>query len=85
MSPTSDCLRELDHRTGDCIDVWLLWRKRDDAVFVAVADAKTGARFSIEVLAGERPLDVFDRPYAYAASRGIDARRVEKRIGTGLD
>ena len=85
MSSTSDCLRELDHRTGDRIDVWLLWRQRDDRVFVAVADAETGARFSIEVLAGERALDVFDHPYAYAASRRIDAGRTETRIGTGLD
>jgi hypothetical protein len=85
MTFTSECLRELDHRTADCIDVWLLWRKRDDRVFVAVADAKTGARFSIEVRADERPLDVFDHPYAYAASRGIDPGRVEARVGTGLD
>jgi hypothetical protein len=67
-------LRELDHRTTDRIDVWLLWRERDDTVLVSVADAKTGDRFTIEVREGERALDVFHHPYAYAAWRGIDTR-----------
>jgi hypothetical protein len=68
----NDFLRELDHRTNDRIDVWLLWRECDDQVLVAVADDKTGERFRIEVRAGERALDVFHHPYAYAACRGID-------------
>jgi hypothetical protein len=67
-------LRELDHRTGDCIDVWLLWRQDDDQVVVAVADDKTGARFKVEVREDERPLDVFHHPYAYAALHGIGLR-----------
>jgi hypothetical protein len=67
----SDLLRELDHRSNDRIDVWLLWRKSDDQVVVSVADDKTGVRFRIEVRDGERPLDVFHHPYAYAALRGI--------------
>jgi hypothetical protein len=68
----SDLLHELDHRSHDRIDVWLLWRERDNQVLVAVADAKTGERFEIEVREGERALDVFHHPYAYAAWRGID-------------
>jgi hypothetical protein len=72
--PMSDLLRELDHRTTDRIDVWLLWRERDDRVIVAVADERTGARFRIELCDGERALDVFHHPYAYAAWRGIDTR-----------
>jgi hypothetical protein len=67
-------LRELDHRSNDRLDVWLLWREWDDQVLVAVADDKTGERFRIEVRAGERALDVFHHPYAYAAWRGIDTR-----------
>ena len=70
----TDPLRELDHRTTDRIDVWLLWRERDDTVLVAVADAKTGDRFTIEVREGEQALDVFQHPYVYAAWRGIDTR-----------
>jgi hypothetical protein len=67
-------LRELDHRTHDRIDVWLLWRERDDRLIVAVADERTGERFRIELRDGERALDVFHHPYAYAAWRGIDTR-----------
>ena len=67
-------LRELDHRTSDGIDVWLLWREQDNRVLVAVTDEKTGDRFVIEVPEGERVLDVFEHPYAYAAYFGIDTR-----------
>jgi len=65
-------LRELDRRRNDLIDVSLLWDDRADRVTVAVADHKTGARFEIEVRDGDRALDVFHHPYAYAALRGID-------------
>jgi hypothetical protein len=70
----TDRFRELDRRSNDRIDVRLLWRERDDRVIVAVADGKTGERFSVEVSAGERVLDVFHHPFAYAAWRGIDTR-----------
>jgi hypothetical protein len=65
----SDVLRELDQRRSDRIDVRLLWHERDDRVLVAVADEKTGERFTIDVRAGERALDVFHHPFAYAAQR----------------
>jgi hypothetical protein len=71
-----DTLRELDHRTSDRIDVWLLWRERDNQVLVSVADEKTGDQFTIEVRDGERPLDVFNHPYAYA---GASPNRREPR------
>jgi hypothetical protein len=70
----SDHLRELDHRTNDRVDVRLLWRESDDQALVSVADEKTGERFTIEVREGERALDVFMHPYAYAAWHGIDTR-----------
>jgi hypothetical protein len=72
-------LRELDHRTSDMIDVWLLWRENDNAVLVSVADDKTGDRFRIEVRDGERPLDVFNHPYAYAAWHGIETNATPRR------
>jgi hypothetical protein len=68
----NETLRELDHRTSDMIDVWLLWRENDNAVLVSVADDKTGDRFTIDVRDGEKPLDVFNHPYAYAAWHGIE-------------
>jgi hypothetical protein len=62
-------IRELDRRTSDGIEVRLLWRPHDDVVLVAVSDARTEESFAIEVRDGERPMDVFQHPYAYAASR----------------
>jgi hypothetical protein len=75
----NDTLRELDHRTNDRIDVWLLWREHDNRVLVSVADEKTGDRFTVEVRDGERPLDVFNHPYAYAAWHGIEIKAEPKR------
>ena len=59
-------LRELHSRTTDGILVRLLWCENENRVFVAVNDEKTGETFSVEVPAGERPLDVFAHPFAYA-------------------
>jgi hypothetical protein len=67
-NPTAE-LRELDHRAGDGIDVRLLWRPHDNRALVAVSDAKTGEAFTLEVGDGERALDVFQHPFAYAGSR----------------
>ena len=70
----SQILHELDRRTSDGIEVRMLWSKRDNRVLVAVADAKTGERFVLDVREGEPAMDVFRHPYAYAAWRGIDTR-----------
>jgi hypothetical protein len=69
-------LFELDSRLTDGIHVRLLWGKQDDRVVVAVDDARTGARFDVEVRRHERALDVFHHPFAYAAWRGIEPRSV---------
>ena len=61
--------RELDHRRGDRLDVWLLWSESENRVSVAVLDALTREAFEIDVMEGERALDVFHHPFAYAASR----------------
>lgn len=58
--------RELDRRTGDGIDVRLLWRPTDDILEVVLDDERTGESFRI-VVAPEEALDVFAHPYAYAA------------------
>jgi hypothetical protein len=63
----TDTFRELDHRSNDRIEVRLLWRPSDDRVIVAVADGKTGERFTVDVRKGESALDVFHHPFAYAA------------------
>jgi hypothetical protein len=60
-------MRELHSRTTDGILVRLLWSEHDNRVFVSVNDNRTGEAFSVEVPEGERALQVFDHPYAYAA------------------
>jgi len=62
-------MRELDSRSSDGIDVRLLWRERDNQVFVTVRDTRTGETFCLDVRDGEGPLDVFRHPYAYAGRR----------------
>lgn len=61
-------MRELDGRQADGMDVRLLWCEADGSVLVAVNDHRSGEAFSVEVEEGERPLEVFNHPYVYAAS-----------------
>jgi hypothetical protein len=67
-------MRELDGRYKDGIRVRLIWCQRDHQIFVVVTDHRGGEAFSVEVQDGERALDVFHHPYAYAAFHGIDVR-----------
>jgi hypothetical protein len=67
---TTHLMRELDHRNSDGIEVRLLWNQHENRVFVAVNDAKTEESFTIEVREGDRPMDVFQHPFAYAGRRG---------------
>ena len=60
-------VRELDSRTGDGVEVCLLWHPQDDRLWVSVNDTRTGESFKVRVRDGERALDVFHHPYAYAA------------------
>jgi hypothetical protein len=65
--PRTQITRELDRRTGDGIEVRLLWSQNDGHVSVAVTDTKSGEAFELPVRDGEHALDVFRHPYAYAA------------------
>jgi hypothetical protein len=76
----NDLLHELDHRSRDGVSVTLLWHGRDDRVLVAVVDAKFGQSFEVEVRDGERALDVFHHPYAYAAWHGVEPRSDEPAL-----
>jgi hypothetical protein len=58
--------RELACRENDGLRVVLLWHPRHDEVTVSVADSRTGDRFQFPVQ-GERALDAFHHPFAYAA------------------
>ena len=66
MWATTDIsIRELDHRTGDGIDVTLLWYPDTERVSVAVVDVRTGEAFELTV-PGSDALEAFKHPYAYA-------------------
>jgi hypothetical protein len=58
--------RELAARESDGLRVLLLWHPREDAVTVTVEDAHAGHAFELAV-AGDRALDAFYHPFAYAA------------------
>ncbi|HVP02115.1 MAG TPA: hypothetical protein VMT10_06055 [Solirubrobacteraceae bacterium] len=75
-------VRELHSRVTDGIDVRLMWCGRDGRIWVAVCDTKTGDAFSVPVQDGERALDVFHHPYAYAASQSAGRGRTARPFDT---
>ena len=75
MTITTTTPRELAHPITDGIEVTLQWHPDADRTTVHVLDAKNDEAFEIEVRAGERALDVFHHPYAYAAVREAESRR----------
>jgi hypothetical protein len=64
----SSTRRELDHRHSNGIDVTLSWCPAANTLHVTVHD-ESGDSFELRV-APHEALDVFNHPYAYAASRG---------------
>jgi hypothetical protein len=80
MTGSDSVPRELAYRASDGVEVWLLWRKSDDRLFVLVVDAKTDDSFEIDVEA-DHALDAVEHPYAYAASRGIAYRGSRRSSG----
>lgn len=61
-------MRELAHRSGDGVDVTLVWVRRDgaDETIVLVRDDREGTYFEIPTEA-ELALDVYYHPFAYRA------------------
>ncbi|MGN6869271.1 MAG: hypothetical protein ACTHMY_12795 [Solirubrobacteraceae bacterium] len=59
--------RELAHRTGNGIDVTLLWSKSTNTVTIAVLDSHSADELEFDV-DGSHALDAFNHPYAYAAA-----------------
>ncbi len=58
-------MTELARRSSNGIDVALLWSRLTNRLFVAVADDRTGDRFTVDAPV-DRALDVFNHPFAYA-------------------
>lgn len=71
-------IEELDSRRTHEIQVSLLWRRDDNRLWVSVLETLTGHVFNVDVEEGERPLEVFNHPFAYAAYHGVttDVRRL---------
>jgi hypothetical protein len=67
-------LRELDYRTGDQIEVSLLWSPESGQLAVVVIDEAAGEEFAMEV-EPEEALEVFRHPFAYADRRQLEFRR----------
>lgn len=63
--------KELDYRSMDGLEVWLLWSKPENRLFVRVSNSSSEVTFELDVEASNA-LDVFRHPYAYAAFRGVD-------------
>lgn len=68
MATTSEAtIRELDRRTGDGIEVALLWDSETGQLYVTVRDEQGPDAFAFEVPAGDA-LDAFSHPYGYLQS-----------------
>ena len=68
---TQQRFQELAYRENEGIEVSLLWDPADDSASVFVSDTRTAYAFELRV-ENESPLEVFNHPYADAASRGIE-------------
>jgi hypothetical protein len=66
-------MRELDSRLVDGLHVRLWWDPEVNLVWVSVLDTRSGDAFTIEVKAGQEPLDVFRHPFAYAPREHVEA------------
>jgi hypothetical protein len=64
---TATTYRELAYRSGDGVEVSLVWSPLDGRLRVMVEDAKADERFALDARA-DNALDVFYHPYAYASS-----------------
>jgi len=69
--------RELDSRSGDGLDIRLLWDP-DDSLTVTVADARSEEFFVIPVAAADAR-EAFNHPFAFAA---VAAQRNPLPVGS---
>jgi hypothetical protein len=55
---------ELDHRSGDGIDVGLYWERWADCTYLVLVDERTHECFRVEVEASSAS-DAFEHPFVY--------------------
>ena len=65
--------KELASRHSGTTEVALLWSRRRHRAAVAVLDEETGDYFELSIGEHDDPLELFNHPFAYAASRGLAA------------
>jgi hypothetical protein len=58
--------RELAERSGDGLEISLLWDPRDDSLSVRIEDRRMGDVYEVPV-GDAHPLDVFEHPFGYLA------------------
>ena len=58
--------RELTQRSGDGLEVSLLWHPDDDSLSVRIEDTRMGDVYEVPV-GDAHPLDVFEHPFGYLA------------------
>jgi hypothetical protein len=63
---------ELASRESKGVKVQLFWSRATNLVTVAVSDLAKGDYFELVLDENERAMDVFQHPYAHAATRGLD-------------
>jgi hypothetical protein len=80
---TSQLPTELAHRASDGLEVWLLWTRATNRVFVLVVDSRLDNSFELDV-SGDEALDAFHHPYAYVSFRRVTYRPAARRRETTL-
>jgi hypothetical protein len=65
--------KELASRHSGTTEVSLFWSRRRHRAAVAVFDEATGDYFELPIGEQDDPLELFNHPFAYAASRGLAA------------
>lgn len=74
-------VRELAHRSGDGLDVRLVWYPAPNHVGVRVADARSGEHFELRVDPAAA-LDAFEHPFAYAPATARETAGAHRSLAT---
>jgi hypothetical protein len=67
--------RELAHRSGDGLEVTLLWFEATGQIAVRVLDSRSGDRFEVRVDPSDA-LDAYRHPFAYATPRRAETEEL---------
>ena len=71
--------RELAHRSGDGLDVTLVWYPSRNDVAVRISDVRSGENFELRVEPAAA-LDAFEHPFAYASAPARQAAAANRSL-----